>query len=219
MRARHLRRVGGGTFQKKRMMMTMMTMTQTNNTNQNSALAPPPLLLERASLVAADVDAVRRAPAELVRSAFSDGAIDALREGLCGPYALVLRKEDGRTVVDPTPPSAETLAEFHGKAARVGRIVRIAVEEKGVELRETGEEVFALAAAALAANASSYTRAAFRTEVWAELKAWLIAERGYTAEEFERAEQQAKETLLEPAADAVLLAKASSLAAAVAAKA
>ena len=215
MRARHLRRVGGGTFQKKRMMMTMMTMTQTNNTNQNSALAPPPL--ERASLVAADVDAVRRAPAELVRSAFSDGAIDALREGLCGPYALVLRKEDGRTVVDPTPPSAETLAEFHGKAARVGRIVRIAVEEKGVELRETGEEVFALAAAALAANASSYTRAAFRTEVWAELKAWLIAERGYTAEEFELAEQQAKETLLEPAADAVLSAKASL--AAVAAKA
>ena len=197
--------------------MTMMTMTQTNNTNQNSALAPPPLLLERASLVAADVDAVRRAPAELVRSAFSDGAIDALREGLCGPYALVLvRKEDGRTVVDPTPPSAETLAEFHGKAARVGRIVRIAVEEKGVELRETGEEVFALAAAALAANASSYTRAAFRTEVWAELKAWLIAERGYTAEEFELAELQAKETLLEPAADAVLSAKA---AAAVAAKA
>ena len=219
MRARHLRRVGGGTFQKKRMMMTMMTMTQTNNTNQNSALAPPPL--ERASLVAADVDAVRRAPAELVRSAFSDGAIDALREGLCGPYALVLVcKEDGRTVVvDPTPPSAETLAEFHGKAARVGRIVRIAVEEKGVELRETGEEVFALAAAALAANASSYTRAAFRTEVWAELKAWLIAERGYTAEEFELAELQAKETLLEPAADAVLSAKASSLAAAVAAKA
>ena len=187
-------------------------MTQNNN---NSALAPPPL--ERASLVAADVDAVRRAPAELVRSAFSDGAIDALREGLCAPYALV-RKEDGKMGVDPTPPSAETLAEFHGKAARVGRIVRIAVEEKGVELRETGEEVFALAAAALAANASSYARAAFRTEVWAELKAWLIAERGYTAEEFERAEQQVKETLLEPAADAVLSAKAS-LAAAVAAKA
>ena len=177
-------------------------MTQNNN---NSALAPP---LERASLVAADVDAVRRAPAELVRSAFSDGAIDALREGLCAPYALV-RKEDGKMGVDPTPPSAETLEEFHGKAARVGRIVRIAVEEKGVELRETGEEVFALAAAALAANASSYARAAFRTEVWAELKAWLIAERGYTAEEFERAEQQVKETLLEPAADAVLSAKAS----------
>ena len=184
----------------------LIMMTQTNNTNQNSALAPP--LLERASLVAADVDAVRRAPAELVRSAFSDGAIDALREGLCAPYALV-RKEDGKMGVDPTPPSAETLAEFHGKAARVGRIVRIAVEEKGVELRETGEEVFALAAAALAANASSYARAAFRTEVWAELKAWLIAERGYTAEEFELAELQAKETLLEPAADAVLSAKAS----------